>query len=124
MNDVVETIDAYFAMWNETDPTSRAECIRKAWDPGGRYVDPLLESVGHDALAAMVAAVRERYPGHRFRRTSGLDRYHDVVRFNWDLVAPDGGIIVAGIDLGVLAPDGRLLTITGFFGEAPALAAA
>jgi hypothetical protein len=32
-------------------------------------------------------------------------------------------VVVAGIDIGALAADGRLARITGFFGEAPALAA-
>jgi hypothetical protein len=32
--------------------------------------------------------------------------------------------VVAGIDVGELAPDGRLRSITGFFGELPARDAA
>ncbi|GAB4330412.1 MAG: nuclear transport factor 2 family protein [Dehalococcoidia bacterium] len=124
MKDPIETVDAYFAMWNEGDPARRAKHIREAWAPGGRYVDPLIESAGHEALSAMVATVHHRFPGHRFRRTSGVDRHHDVVRFHWDLMAPDGAIVVAGIDVGWLAPDGRLQAVTGFFGDVPALVAA
>ncbi len=41
-----------------------------------------------------------------------------------ELAAPDGAIVVAGIDVGALAPDGRLRRITGFFGELPKEAAA
>jgi hypothetical protein len=39
-------------------------------------------------------------------------------------VSPDGTVIVAGIDVGALTADGRLRRVTGFFGEAPAMAAA
>jgi hypothetical protein len=35
-------------------------------------------------------------------------------------VAPDGAVFVAGIDVATVAGDGRLRTITGFFGDPPA----
>lgn len=64
------------------------------------------------------------YPGHRFRRTSVVDGHHDQIRFGWELVAPDGTCTVAGVDVGLLARDGRLDQIVGFFGELPEAAAA
>jgi SnoaL-like domain len=123
MDDIANTVDTYLAMWNETDPARRAEHIRQAWAEDGRYVDPLLEAEGHAALADMVDGVHAQFPGHRFRRTSGIDTHHDQVRFAWELAAPDGAVTVAGVDLGVLAPDGRFRAIAGFFGELPAVAA-
>jgi len=82
-----------------------------------------LAAEGHEALGQMVAGVQAKVPGHRFRRRSGVDAHHDQLRFAWDLVSPDGAVVVAGIDVGALAADGRLERVTGFFGEAPALAA-
>jgi hypothetical protein len=67
--------------------------------------------------------VLAQVPGHRFRRVSGIDTHHDQIRFAWDLVAPDGTIVVAGIDIGEMAEDGRLRRITGFFGGIPEEAA-
>jgi hypothetical protein len=119
MGDVATTVDAYLAMWNETDPARRAQHIERAWADDGRYVDPLLEAAGHAALSGMVAGVHEQYPGHRFRRVSGIDTHHDHQRYAWELAAPDGAVTVAGIDVGALASDGRLHRITGFFGELP-----
>jgi hypothetical protein len=84
----------------------------------------MLEAEGHATLAAMVGGVQAKFPGHRFRRRSGVDTHHDQLRFAWDLVSPDGSVVVAGIDVGALAADGRLQRIAGFFGEAPAMAAA
>jgi len=75
----------------------------------------MLEARGHAALGEMVAGVQAKFPGHRFRRRSGVDTHHDQLRFAWDLVTPDGAVVVT---------DGRLERITGFFGEAPAMAAA
>jgi hypothetical protein len=84
----------------------------------------LLEAEGHAALSDMVAGVHAQYPGHRFRRVSGIDTHHDQLRFAWELAAPDGAVTVAGIDVGALVSDGRLQRITGFFGELPEEAAA
>lgn len=120
MTDPTAIIDTYFAMWNETDPKKRAALIERAWTPDGRYQDPQLDAAGAAALAEMVTAVHAQFPGQRFRRTSGIDRHHDQIRFSWDLATPDGAVIVAGLDVGELAPDGRLSRITGFFGDLPA----
>ena len=118
--DATETVEQYLSMWNETDPDRRAEHIAPAWARECRYVDPVLEAEGRVALSEMVAGVHERFPGHRFERTSGVDTHHDQVRFGWKLVAPDGAVTVAGIDVGTIEPDGRLRSITGFFGDLPA----
>src|SRR5215207_6355665 len=119
MSDVTNTVDTYLAMWNEDDAGRRAELIERAWAPVGRYVDPLLEADGYAGLSAMVDGVHAQFPGHRFRRTSAVDTHHNQCRFGWELFAPDGAITVAGIDVGQLGPDGRLLLIAGFFGELP-----
>ena len=84
----------------------------------------MLEAEGHAAISEMVAGVQAKFPGHRFRRRSGVDTHHDQLRFAWDLVNPEGTVVVAGLDIGALASDGRLRRITGFFGEVPAATAA
>jgi hypothetical protein len=119
VSDLNEVIDAYLAMWNETDPETRSKVIEQAWTSDCRYVDPLLEAGGYSALSEMVDGVQAHYQGHRFRRVSAIDTHHDQVRFGWELVGPDGALTVAGIDVGELAADGRLCRITGFFGEIP-----
>jgi SnoaL-like domain len=117
---ITTVVDTYLAMWNETDLGERALLIERAWTAEGRYSDPLQEVEGHVALSKMVDAIQARFPGHRFRRQSGVDAHHDQVRFAWDLAGPDGTVVVAGLDLGEVAADGRLRRITGFFGDLPA----
>src|SRR5438128_10441339 len=124
MNDIATTVDAYLAMWNETDAARRAAHIERVWTSDGRYVDPMLEAEGRAALSEMVADVHAHFPGHRFRRVSGIDAHHDQLRFAWELVGPDGSVTAAGIDVGELATDGRLRRVAGFFGELPEEAAA
>jgi hypothetical protein len=119
VTDVETILDTYLATWNEADRERRARLVERAWAPDGRYVDPLQEAHGHPALSTMVDAVQERFPGHVFRRRSGVDVHHDQLRFAWDLAGPDGSVVVTGLDVGQLAADGRLRQITGFFGDLP-----
>jgi len=121
VSDIATIVEAYLGMWNTTDPAARKKFIEKAWATDGRYVDPMLEADGHDALNEMVAGVQQHYVGHQFTRTSGIDAHHDTIRFAWDLRAPDGALTVAGVDVGVLDSDGKLQQITGFFGDLPAV---
>jgi hypothetical protein len=96
--------------------------IEQAWSPEGRLVDPPLEGEGYTGLSDAADLVNTHYAGHTFRRVSGIDAHHEFVRYAWQLVAPDGTPVIAGIDVGELAEDGRLCRVTGFFGELPALA--
>jgi glycine/D-amino acid oxidase-like deaminating enzyme len=124
MSDITETISTYFDLINETDAARRAELVQNVWTPDGQWVDPPLEAQGQAAIADMVGTIFEHYPAHTFRRTSGVDAHHDVVRFSWELVGPDGSVAFAGLDVGELAEDGRLRRITGFIGDLPAVDAA
>jgi len=109
-------VDAYFAMWNETDPARRRAIIERAWTPDATYLDPMFAAEGADGLEALADGVHQQYPGYRFRHTDAVDAHHDRARWGWEFVGPDGGTpLVAGVDFAVLAPDGRLRQVTGFF---------
>jgi hypothetical protein len=123
MTDISTTVDNWFAALNEPDPGDRRAHIEQAWSPDGQWVDPPFEGQGHDALNQMIDGVHAQYPKAQFQRTSAVDSHHDAVRYRWELVGEDGNVIVAGLDAGQLAADGRLQRVTGFFGE-PAEAAA
>jgi hypothetical protein len=103
------------------DPTRRAGLIAEAWATDGRLLDPPLTGAGHDGISQAADVLQQHYAGHTFRRTSAVDEHHGQLRYAWELVAPDGGAVLTGLDVGELAEDGRLARVTGFFGElAPA----
>ena len=119
MSNLTDLIDRYIAMWNETDEARRRALIAGVWTESASYLDPVMEGQGRSGIEAMVRGVQERFPGHRFRRTSEVDAHHDRLRFLWEL-GPDGGpAVVKGTDIGIVAA-GRLEAITGFFDAAPA----
>lgn len=114
-------VDTYLAMFGDSDP---GPSIAAAFVPDGHLVDPLLDVTGHEALAGAVAMFQEQYPGHRFERTSGIDLHHDLARFTWQIVDPDGAVFLAGSDVVALGDDGRITIAVGFFGDVPAKDAA
>ena len=124
MTDLDATIEAWFASLNDPEAASRTAHLEQAWTAGGQWVDPPFEGAGRDAINQMVDAVHQQYPGVRFRRVSAVDAHHDAIRYAWEMVDPDGNVVVAGVDIGQLAPDGRLQRVSGFFGELPAEQAA
>jgi hypothetical protein len=118
MNNLSGLIDGYIAMWNEADAARRRELITEVWTENASYLDPVMSGDGQQGIEVMVQGVQERFPGHQFRLTSEIDAHHDRVRFTWELAAQNGTTVVKGTDYGVLAADGRLQNITGFFDQA------
>lgn len=116
-DEIVATVDAYLAAWNETDPTRRAELVRHALGADLWYRDPLLEADGLEGFDAMLAGVQQQFPGLVMRRTSPVDGHRDVVRFNWAFGAPGADPAIAGVDVAKLDADGKLHRIIGYTPE-------
>jgi hypothetical protein len=121
MINVNETVLNYLAAWNETDPERRRAIIARTWAEDGSFLDAHREGLGHAGIDAMIAAVQQHFAGYRFRLVSGIEAHHDRVRFSWaaggSLEAP---LYFGGTDFAVLAEDGRLRAVTGFFDAMPA----
>ena len=118
---IQETIDRYLTAWNEADPDLRCEQLRAIVTPDARLIDPLIEAVGPDAIAAAIGGLRDQMPGHSLTQTTATDVHHDYARFGWVVNAPDGSVAVAGIDV-LTFVDGRIHTALGFFGDLEAVA--
>jgi hypothetical protein len=114
-----DLVERYIAAWNETNAERRRDLIAKTWTETATYVDPLMQGEGQRGIDAMVAAVQERFPGHRFALTGKVDGFADRVRFSWALAADGAPAFVKGTDFGVVS-DGRLQSITGFIDQMPA----
>ncbi|MGW6242067.1 nuclear transport factor 2 family protein [Streptomyces sp. NPDC055094] len=116
-------VTRYFDAWNATSADKRAEAVALAWTEDGSYTDPLADVAGHEALAAVIAGARARFPGHVFTQAGPVDGHHDSARFSWELVsAADGSAPVAGSDVLTLGEDGRIVSVRGFLDRIPASA--
>jgi hypothetical protein len=113
---VAQVIDTYFAAWNEADPAKRLDLVAASFTDAGHYVDPLSDVTGHAGVVEMMEGVRAQFVGASLQRTGEIDAHHHLARFPWSATGADGAVIVAGIDVVVLATDGRISALAGFFG--------
>jgi len=84
-----DVIARYLACWNETDPAARRKLIDETWAEDGRYIDPLADARGRDALDATIAAAQGQFPGFVFTLAGPVDAHHQQARFTWGL-GPEG----------------------------------
>ncbi|MFJ6718728.1 MULTISPECIES: nuclear transport factor 2 family protein [unclassified Streptomyces] len=110
----------YFEAWNAPDADALTKAVAAAWSEEGSYTDPLADVRGHEAIAAVIRAVHEQFPGHEFTPVGEVDGNHHIARFRWELVSTaDGSAPVAGSDAITLAEDGRITSVLGFLDRVP-----
>jgi hypothetical protein len=114
------TVQRYLAAWNAADPAERRAAVEAVFAPDARYVDPLADVTGTDALDALIAAVQEQFPGMRFVPVGDVDAHHDVCRFRWGLGPEGAEPLVIGFDVAMVGPDGRITAVQGFLDKVPA----
>jgi len=119
--DLQEIVNAYGASWNEIDEEKRRKLLEQSWADDAIYQDPTGRAEGREALVAHIGGFQEMMPGHTIDATSAVDTHGSVFRFAWVMTGPDGAVALEGMDFGTVAPDGRLESITGFFGPFPDL---
>src|SRR5687767_1155957 len=118
---VAQAIDTYFAFLNETDAAQLRRLANETWTEDAHYVDPHHDGHGRDALVSLVEELHQGYAGFTFRRSTGIDAFGQQARYGWEFNAPDGAVVLKGVDFATLAADGRLAQVTGFHGDLPSL---
>ncbi len=122
--DLTTLVDAHLAAYADPDAHRRAAVVQRVWADDGHLVDPPLAARGHAGIVAQAGLLLTQFPGHRFRRSTGIDQHHGVARYGWQLCSPEGGVVLEGLDIAELDASGRLRRVTGFFGPLPPLEAA
>ena len=117
MNAIEDLVDRYCQGWSDPDPQARARLLLGALAPGATYTDPRADKLSIDQLLAHITRTLAARPGSIVQRTSVVDVHHDVARFHWHVVLPDGTTLPEGIDFIELHENSqRIGRIVGFFG--------
>ena len=85
-HDLTTAVRGYFECWNAPDHAARFAAIERTWALDATSTDPVADVSGHAAIAAMMAATLDTYPGHRFAQLGDIDGHHDMVRWGWEMV--------------------------------------
>jgi hypothetical protein len=69
----------------------------------------------------MLATAQAQFPGYRVNLISGIDAHNGFARFSYAAGGTaEAPLYISGTDFVTLSPDGRLRTVIGFVGAAPA----
>ena len=112
----------YIDIWNETDPSARRAAVDQLYTEDARYVDPMAAAEGREAIASMIGAVQDQFPGFRFRLAGPVDGYHNQARFGWELGPTGTPAPIVGFDVVATDASGRIQTVLGFLDKVPATA--
>lgn len=115
-----ELAGRYIDLWNETDPTARRRRVDELWSDDARYVDPMVDARGHEAIDQAIGAVHDQFPGFVFRLAGPVDAHHNQGRFTWELGPAGDEAPIVGFDVAVTDGEGRLQTVFGFLDKVPA----
>ena len=110
------TIDTFLAAWAAPDRGRRAALIERVWADDGRMIDPPFVATGRRSISQLAAVRQVEHPSYTFRRIGDVERDRDGLCFAWQFVRPDGTTAIEGVDIGELAPDGRLQLVTRHYG--------
>jgi hypothetical protein len=121
VNPIQRLIDDYLAAYGEPDQARRSDAVKRLWADDAQLIDPPLAARGHAQIVAQADQLLAQFPGHRFRRSSGIDAHHGLARYAWQLLSPAGQVVLEGCDFAQVDGAGRLAQVAGFFGALPAL---
>jgi uncharacterized protein YndB with AHSA1/START domain len=111
-----DTVDAWFRLWAEKNPATRATAIGALAVPAVVFRDRYSLTQGADDLSAHIGATQQFMPGLSLERRGPVRHCQGTVLADWAAVGPDGSERGSGSNVFVMAADGRVAAVTGFWG--------
>jgi hypothetical protein len=108
----------YDRAWNADEARAREALLRAMWAEKGRYVDPMADVSGPEAVSRMIGNFRLIFTGAQVRSTSGVaDGGGGWVTFDWVILSKLGRRkLFTGFDVAHFDADGKIEFLAGFFG--------
>jgi uncharacterized protein YndB with AHSA1/START domain len=108
-------VDAWFAMWADTDDASRVSRLRAIAAPEVRMRDRFSAVEGIDELTHHIGAAQRFMPGLRLQRDGEARHCQGVVVADWRAVGPDDQPRGRGTNVFTISPEGKIDSVTGFW---------
>jgi len=113
------TIDAWLDAWSTADAIARNSALARIADPAVRFRDRFSAIDGMDDLHVHLDAAQRFMPGLRMQRTDDVRHCQGVALADWIARSADGQERARGTNVFVLNADGRIESVTGFWGQHP-----
>jgi uncharacterized protein YndB with AHSA1/START domain len=111
-----DAVDGWFAAWSATTDAACEEGMARVAAAGVRFRDRFSLVDGIADLLPHLAAARRFMPGLRLARAGEVRHCQGTVLADWVALAADGQEKGRGTNVFVLDPDGRIESVTGFWG--------
>jgi len=108
-------VDGWFALWTEPDAAARARTLAEIAVADVRFSDRFSLTTGASDLVPHIGAAQHHMPGLRLERRGNLRHCQSVVLADWAAVNGAGEERGKGTNVFVLASDGRIQSVTGFW---------
>jgi uncharacterized protein YndB with AHSA1/START domain len=109
-------VDAWFAAWAEPDEPTRTASLMAIASTDVRMRDRFSCIEGMAELTPHIEAAQRFMPGMRLQRKGDVRRCQGTVLADWTATGPDGAPRGQGTNVFTLGPDGRIESVTGFWG--------
>jgi uncharacterized protein YndB with AHSA1/START domain len=109
-------VDEFIAAWGETDPGKRGTMLAQCFEPDGLYRDAYGYVPGVGGLNTFLGNAQKFMPGLTLARTGPVRHAHGQICYQWTMTGPDGTVMASGMSAGECTPEGRIRSLTGFWG--------
>jgi uncharacterized protein YndB with AHSA1/START domain len=110
------TADAWFDAWAEPDAAVREQALARIATPDVRFNDRFSTLDGLSDVLPHIAAAQRFMPGLRLHRTGEPRHCQGMALVDWVMRGADGQERGKGTNAFVFGADGRLESVTGFWG--------
>jgi hypothetical protein len=111
-----DKVDGWFEAWSAKTDAACEEGMARVAAAGVRFRDRFSLVDGIADLLPHLAAARRFMPGLRLERAGEVRHCQGTVLADWVALAADGQEKGRGTNVFVLDPDGRIESVTGFWG--------
>ncbi|HXT70462.1 MAG TPA: SRPBCC domain-containing protein [Vicinamibacterales bacterium] len=109
-------VDQWFSLWAEADPARRDAGLRAIASPTVSFRDRYSLLDGIDDVSAHIQAALQFMPGMKLERRGSVRHCQGTVLADWTAVGPDGAARGQGSNVFSLGADGKIKSVTGFWG--------
>ena len=110
-------IDQWFAAWSEPDATVRNDAVHRMAAPAVSMRDRFSAIDGLPDLIEHLAAVHRFMPGVRMTRDGAIRQCQGMALADWIARGANGQEQGRGTNVFTLTPEGRIDSVTGFWGR-------
>ncbi|MEO8096669.1 MAG: SRPBCC domain-containing protein [Acidobacteriota bacterium] len=112
-------VDEWFSAWAITDASGRLETLRRIAEPDVQFRDRFSLLAGFEDLVVHLGASQRFMPGIRLERRGEIRHCQGTVLADWAAVTADGTERMAGTNVFLFGPNGKLITVTGVMNPPP-----